>query len=366
MKKKIINLIWCFSIFCCILSANVYATPNTLEKRVNEIYDGYFINDESFGKAASEEAVEALAPQNLFVCIAESIKKAFSDSVGFFLTVAAILILSGLSTVFGKSLGGFEKITNLVAVLALIFICLQMTSSVLMSISGFLEKHTAVMTSLSSAMCLLLGASGAAAGAASSSASAAFIISFIQTCTSGVLLPAVKIIIVLSCISALSPGLDISGIISFLKSFCTFGIGLLFAVFLSVHSLAVSVSQSADTLAFKSIRFTFARLVPIAGGMISESLKTVLAGINLIKSASGAVGIAYIIYTAIPTVLPILVLKFVTWMGSSFSKLLGTSRHTAFLDGLNQAYSLVFALCIFAVFGGIIILAVFMNTTVNA
>jgi len=105
--------------------------------------------------------------------------------------------------------------------------------------------------------------------------------------------------------------------------------------------------------------------VPVAGTMISESVKTVLAGMNMIKSASGAIGIAYIIYTCIPCVFLVLALKFAVLCAMQVSKIFSTTRHTYFLDGLNSSLTLILSVCIFASFGGIIILAVFMNTSLE-
>lgn len=327
--------------------------------------ESIFTNETETVNEAAETASSALKPQNIFLHMTESIKEVLSGGNRGLIMMLAVILLCAVTETFGRNLGSCSEIIDYVSLLSLMLICFDMFTPLISSVSGYLEKHSAFMLSLTGTSSTLLTASGAAGTAAASSVSSSFIISFTQVCSVNVILPCVKIIIVLSSVSAISKSMDLSGIINFLKSFCTYGTGLLFAVFLAVHSLTLNISSSADSLAFRSLRFTFARLVPVAGGMISESIKTVLSGMNMIKSTAGGIGSAYIIYTLIPAVFSVLAVKFTVIAALLVSKTFGTKRHTAFLEGINNACTLLFAICIFAAFAGIIILAVFMNVTLE-
>jgi hypothetical protein len=169
--------------------------------------------------------------------------------------------------------------------------------------------------------------------------------------------------VAISAVSALSSSIDLSGVINFVKSFCTWGLGVLFAVFGGVHSVAVKISSGADTLAVRGIRFTAARLIPVAGNMLSESLGTVVSGINVIKGASGGLGIAFILYSLIPAVCAVFNVKLIILSAAFCSKLMGQRKHTGFLEGINSALNILLAVCLFSSVSGILIFAVFINTT---
>lgn len=333
-----------------------------IENAVTSIYNSSSDNDFSFAESAGETATSSLLPQNILTYTTDCLKNVFSGSHPKMLAVFSIIMLSCLVQVFSKNLGNSANITDTVSLLSLILVCLNITAPLLISVTDYLEKHISFMMSVTSTTGVILASSGNVSGAAASSASSAFITAFTEVCAVYIILPAVKTVIILSCAGAISGFIDLSGIINFLKSFCTYGIGLIFSVFLGVHTLAVNIAANTDSIAFKSIRFTFARLIPVAGGMISESIRSVLAGINIIKSAAGGIGIAYIIYTAIPTVLSVILAKTVILSGIQLAKIFGVRKHLSFLEGLNGAYNLLFAICVFAAFGGIIVLAVFINT----
>lgn len=365
MTMKMITkaIIIFFLLFTIPISAS--EIKDELYKASDLLSDSIYTSDASSVNEAADTASSALKPQNIFLYMTESIKEVISAGNSNLIMMLAVIILCAVTETFGRNLGSCSEITDYVSLLSLMLICFEMFTPLIASVSEYLEKHSAFMLSLTGTSSTLLAASGASGTAAASSVSSAFIISFTQICSVNVILPCVKIIIVLSCVSAISKSLDLSGIINFLKSFCTYGTGLLFAVFLAVHSLALNITSSSDSLAFRSLRFTFARLVPVAGGMISESIRTVLSGMNMIKSAAGGIGTAYIIYTLIPAVFSVLAVKFTVIAALIVSKTFGTKRHTAFLDGINNACTLLFAICIFAAFAGIIILAVFMNVTLE-
>ena len=356
MKKMFIALA-----IAVLTSLYAHAFTQNLEYAAGIITDDDFARNPQAALELSETASLALKPQNIFVYMTESVKSILSGSYKELSLMLAVIILAAVLQIFSSNLGSLYGITEYVSLLSLMLICFNMITPLLLSVTDFLEHHTAFMTSVTATSSALLSASGMPGSSAASSVSASFITAFTQLCAVNIVLPAVKVIIVLSSVGAISKWMNISGVTGFLKSFCSYGIGLLFAVFLGVHSLTLSISASADSIAFRSLRFTAARLIPVAGGMISESIKTVLAGMSLIKNTAGGIGIAYIIYTAIPAITSVLTFKLSVIIAIAVSKLFGTGRHTAFLEGLNGASNLIFAICIFASFGGIIILAVFMK-----
>ena len=359
--KKVLIILSLILIICI----KAYAVPVYLSEAATEITDGSFDYRNGISAEHSKRAAEALKPQNILIYMLDGVKEILSGSCTGLALMLAVVFIASFTEIFSKNLGSAYVISDFISLLTLMLLCLDMITPLLLSVTGFLDKHTSFMTAMTSTSAVLLSASGSAGSAAVSSVSASFITAFTQICSVNIILPAVKVIIVLSSVGAISKSLDLSGIISFLKSFCLYGTGLLFAVFLSVHALTLDIASGSDSLIFKSLRFTAARLIPIAGGMISESIKTVLAGMNVIKKSAGGIGIAYIIYTAIPAVISVLSVKTAIVITLAVSRLFSVRKHAHFLDGLNGACNLLLSICIFAAFSGIIILAVFMKTTLN-
>ena len=143
------------------------------------------------------------------------------------------------------------------------------------------------------------------------------------------------------------------------------GAGLIMTLFCGILSIQTHISCGADTLALKGVKFTAARLIPVAGGMISESLKTVLAGVSFIRGISGAAGIAFILYSVIPPIAAVLVLKLICIIGSMCAKIMGISPQCSYLEALHGTLNLLFAVLMCCAASFIIMLAIFMKTAVS-
>lgn len=313
---------------------------------------------------ANKEVSDALLPQNIFSYIFSNFKHSLSEIPDIFVSLIAVIFISSVTAIFTKksSIGKFSGYISLFTVILLSF---KMLLPLLSTISQYLEKYIAFMTSMISTASILLTSSGNAGAALTTSTSAGFAVGVTQILSANLVLPLVKTVIALSVITSLTSSLDLSGIINFIRSTCTWGLGALFAVFGGVHTVAVNISLKADSLALRGIRFSAARLIPVAGNMISESLRTVVSGANIIKSTAGGIGIGYIIYSLVPTICAVVCVKIIILAGIFADKLVGTKMHTSFLEGINSALNILLGICIFSAVSGIIIFAVFMNTVIS-
>lgn len=365
--KKIKALLSLLFIICilttvCNCQDSIHILKESIKNQQNNIHS----YDIDTAIKDTENTTKLLKPQSIIDYSVDTVKNILTYGYKDLCFLIVIIVMSAVTQAFSSNLGSSYGSVNYISVLMTVFVGLRLITPLLLSISDFLDNHIIFMTSVSSCTGILLAGSGAVTTAATASAYSSFITGFTQICATAIIIPVIKIIIALSCVNALNDYGDFSGIIGFLKSFCTYGLGLLFAVFLGVHAVSVSISTSTDSLAFRAIRFTFARLIPVAGGMISESIKTVLAGTKVIKNAYGGIGIAYIIYMIIPVAISILWVKISLLIALNIAKLFNIKEISGFLDGLSNACNLIIAICIFAAFGGIIILAVFMNISMEA
>ncbi len=371
MKKgygiyKIILLITLISVFS---ATEIHAEDSDIYTE-NEIYsavEGLLtenpdISDISSAAEAGNIASDALSAKNLLNFTLRRLQQVFSGSFPVLFPIIALIFLSSVISVFKTDLGSSSRILEYASVMAVMLITLSAVKPLLITVSDYLAKFSTFMASVSATMGLLMSSGGSPSAAAASSSSAAFSIAVTQILSEGAILPCVKIIIAFSVTGALSRVLDLSGVINFLRGFCTWGLGVLFAVFGGLHAATVKIASGADTLAVRGIRFTAARLIPVAGNMLSESLKTVVSAVGIIKNTLGGLGIAYILYALIPPVCSIMSVKLVIIIASFCSKLIGSRPHTGFLEGINSALNILLAICLFSSVSGILIFAVFMNT----
>lgn len=369
MKRLKIYLM--IAVITAFLTANTYIFAEEYDS--DSIYDilpeilteDFDISDSSKLIENGNAAIEALSPSSVTSYSLSLIKGILTGYYRPLLIMTAIIFVSSVIGVFRDNLSSGGDLLEYSALACTIIAAFTLVRPLISAVSTFISRYVAFMTSMIGTMALLLSSSGGAVSALTTSSASAYAIGVTQIFSSGVIVPCVKIIVALSAIGALSKNVDLSGITSFIKSFCTWGIGVLFAVFGGLHSVTVKIASSADSLAMRSIRFTSAKLIPVAGNMVSESLKSVIAGINMIKSVTGGFGIAYVLYTVIPPLCSVLIVKFIILACSFLAKLVGEKKHAAFLDGVGGALNVLLACVIFASVSGILIFAVFISTAIN-
>lgn len=359
-----VSIIVLIILFTCCMDVQAYNAESIVSdlKDFSEYSDISDIPDLS---AKSCDAITALMPENIFDFFLSCINDSFSGISKPTLTLIAIIMLSSIINIFAENLSVYVSTLDLACLLGVMLVCFSLVKPLVVTVSNYLSDYIIFINSISSTLSVILTSSGNVTAAAASSSSAAFAMGITQIMSVNILLPCARSVIALSAINTLSQSINLSGVINFIKSFCTWGMGVLFAIFGGVHSAAVKIAESADSLAIRGIRFSAARLIPVAGNMISESMKTVISSMNIIKSTTGGLGIAYIIYSLVPAVCSVLCVKIVILAALFFSKLMGRDKQTAFFDGINSSLNILLSVCIFASVSGIIIFAVFMNTTVN-
>ncbi len=316
-------------------------------------------DDLSVEEAANtaRESVALLSSERLFSFGLEQLRKAFSSGLSLLAPLIAVILLSNVVGVFSEQLGQGAALFDFAFLLGTVSLVLNAVRTVFGTVETYLQSYLAAMTAANGSLCVLLAAGGEATGAAVSGSAVTFSVALTQLLSIGVVLPCVRTVLALGVLSALSASIDLSGIIGFIRSFCTWGLGVLFAVFGGIQGAALRTASGADTALVRGIRFSAARLIPVAGNMLSECFRTVLSGVGLIKSTVGGAGIAYIVYLLVPTVCAVLTLKFAVLCGLFCAKLMGTRPITAFLESVGTALNLLLAICFFASVGGIITFA---------
>ena len=207
MKRKISAILITVFLLSTLVFADVTDELYTAFSLVN---DGSFADDITIAADISKTAGEALQPKNIFVCFIESLKEfTLGKSKNLFMLLS-VIFLASLTEVFKSSLGKASGIIDYVSLFTLMLLCFDTLNPLLLSVSDFLVKHTSFMLSLSGSASALLAASGAVSTAVSSSASSSFITAFTEICSVDIILPAVKVIIVLSSVSAISNSVDLS------------------------------------------------------------------------------------------------------------------------------------------------------------
>ena len=189
-----------------------------------------------------------------------------------------------------------------------------------------------------------LFASGGSAGTAVASASGFATLSLFLTHAVGeLLLPMLGFLFGLNAISALGTSGVGEGIFRTVK-----GLYLTLILFLSVllvTSLGFqsTLSASADSLAAGSVRFAVGNLIPVVGGTLGGSLRTLAASLTLIRSTAGTLTVAALLSSVLPALITLLLHRLLLSLAADIAGALGGAGSRRILDGFRGIYDLAVA-----------------------
>ncbi len=317
---------------------------------------------------ASEEAknlAEYLSFEKIAETLTFNISSCLKSLASSFGVCVAVILISAVFSAFKESFASYEGVFDIISCsiltassFAVILSCFETTQKAIVSICSYMMAFVPVSAAL-------LASSGNSVTAGAGSVVNSFFISTAELLSVSLVLPLVKAIVTLHAVNSLSKKSNLNGIATFLKSCCLWIIGLSFTLFTGILSLQTVLSSGADNLALKGIRFSAARLIPIAGGMISESMKTVIASMNYIKSVTGTGAIVFVVYSVAIPLCAVMCTKLFFLALSALAKAANQNAASGLFDGLNGSINILLALLLGCTVSFVVMLAMFIKVTVS-
>ncbi|MBE6682268.1 MAG: hypothetical protein E7600_08285 [Ruminococcaceae bacterium] len=313
----------------------------------------------------AKELSENLDSKKIWDMLLSGIASGFSSlSQSFalsFCVLTAGVVFSSLKDSFSENESLFDFISSCIMIIAV-------SSPLLMCIGKAAEHSEAmcgIMVSLIPTMIALYSAGGSTITAAMSAAALPFTVSAIQTISTGLVLPLIKSASTLTCVNTLCKKTNLSSAISLIKSVCLWVTGLGFTLFTGVLALKSHLNTGADNLVIKGLRYGASKFIPIAGGMVSESMTSVITSVSLIKSITGISGILLIVYAMLPPLTLCLATKLTYSLLSFYAKSTCQNDAASLLDGLGGIINILIALCIGCGVTLMAVLAIFIRSNIT-
>lgn len=123
------------------------------------------------------------------------------------------------------------------------------------------------------------------------------------------------------------------------------GVLTLFSAILSLYGFGTS---ALNAVASKGIKFAVGSLVPVVGGLLSDTVETVISGTNLLKNAVGTAGmITVLVMMAVP-VIKIWIIMMLLKVTAALCEPFSDKRITGVLLSVAEAVSAIFQMVIVA------------------
>ncbi len=357
MKKIFIIVISLILIFPCFAPFSVYASElSDYTMEITEELDGIL---SEFGTGFEAADMDDLSLEALGSIIWSELSSRLSSPMKMLSSVFLVIVFS---SVMKSAADNSDKMYSTICVIASVMVILPQLADVYSGIlrtiqntGGFILVFVPVLSAVSVAcggfstagVChmMLLGAS-----------------EVIVKLSESYLLPVLGITASMGAAGSVFPSTSLESIVNLLKKTVTWGISITMTLFTGFVTLKCSITGRADGAAAKTAKMLVSGFVPIVGGAVSDAYSTVKGSFEVIGGTVGAAGIAAIAVLLLPTLLELLVYRFVMWAGSAAADVFAAQEISKLLKSIDSGFAI--AQCVLVCYSVIFILctAILMKT----
>jgi stage III sporulation protein AE len=134
----------------------------------------------------------------------------------------------------------------------------------------------------------------------------------------------------------------VGGLLKWLIATCLSAVLLVFIGYLHLSGV---IAGGADAATVKAAKFTISNLVPVVGGVISDTAETLLVGAGILRNAAGAFGMLAVVGICVVPFcslgLHYLLYRFTAALAATLS---GNQRVTGLIEAIGTAFGLILAM----------------------
>lgn len=317
MRKPILFALLAAAVFCL----------SGLPVRAQEPQDGVSAIPDEYKEFFVKDGQLVLPDLPAFLSLALSalkaeVKNSGSDLALFLSSILACSVFSLFAKTVSKNAEGPLRIALLLCGCLCVYGALKGLFDVT---SAHLTSLSRTLTSFIPAVTAACAASGGVTSAVLSSTALGMILAFVSQYTLGVLFPMLKTLFALDMASEVASFKPLSSLARGVRSLFLTLLGVVSTLLSGVFALQNVIAAKSDSLSLRAFRFTVGSALPMVGSVFSESSKTLLSSLSLMRSTVGAVGVCLILLLLLPTLLLLLFARITLKISSSFASSLEVS-----------------------------------------
>jgi stage III sporulation protein AE len=245
---------------------------------------------------------------DVYSLVIDSMFGGVKQSIPAIVQIIVISLLFSIITHFKPSFGdtGVSKAAQTAQFVIIGTITIGILSVAFSIGAGAISSMTSFTSELFPLLITLLTALGGITSAAILSPATVFLTTGITIFFNNIIMPLIIVLTVFTIINNFSSSIKLTGFCALIKTVVKWAIGISFTVFLGIIAIQGLLGSTFDGISIKTAKYTIDKLVPIVGGMVSDSVDVLIACTLLIKNAVGIAGIIIIAAIVITPVFGIL------------------------------------------------------------
>ncbi len=283
----------------------------------------------------------------------------FARLLGILVTVAVISAMRGA---FGSD--NMARAVSLCASCVTVAALLSLTADMLTLTASYLDRLTVLANGMIPIMGALLAMGGNVGAAVVTHSGMMMLLGVVENLCVATLPPVVGICVAVAVTGTLFGGADLRGAVNFVKKTYTFFLGLVMTVLTFTLSVQTSLAAGADGLAMKGAKLLAGRAIPVVGGSVGETLRTVAGSVGYLKTTVGAAGVTVLALLLLPPLITVVLYRLGLIAAGACADLLGCTAESRLLEAFVTVFGYLLAvICICSVVT-VFLLALFVKCSV--
>lgn len=332
----------------------------------------FAVSEEEIYKASGAESLEGAESE---ASLQDSVWSTLTDAVsggvptaikyGAYIASALIVIavFNGLRQVREEDIGGgaFDFVSAAVLTAASFPALLSVFNYTKAAVESFCVFSSSLLPVTASLYAM--GGNGSQAGAASSGLS--LFLSVTEIVNARVLLPLLSLGVALA-LTGLLPGSEhIAPAAGIVKNWVCLLLVFVFSLVAFVFYFQTAVAATADNVGYRAVRFAAGTFIPLIGGAVGDSARTVFGAVSSVKASVGVLGLCVMTAYILPPVVSAFLYKGVFAFCAFLARLCGLEKQSRFLSELGGMLGVCLALLISCAVVFAVISAVFLKSGVE-
>ncbi len=277
--------------------------------------------------------------------VADILGAGLPRALRLFATLLGLIILSALlrqtrTLIRSPSLSGAVSFCCTAAMIGAI-VALQYEQ--LSMITAFLDELNVLATSMIPLMGALYAMGGNLTAAVVNNSGMMIFLTVCENLINRTVVPVTVLCMCFAMAAAMAPGVDMKGVAGVIKKSFTMLLAFVMTLLMTVLAAQSTLAAASDGIAARTAKFVAGNFIPVVGGTVGDSLKTVAAGIKFMRANVGVAGIVIILLMLLPPLVSLLLTRLAVMLSSTAAKMLGCGEEAALLGELSGVYGYLVA-----------------------
>jgi stage III sporulation protein AE len=274
------------------------------------------------------------------------VKKYISGKIQTPLSSAIVVLVFIVLSAFFQSFkidddSGLSQVYSTASSLIIAVVLVVKISSTITLSSAAIEVAGDFIVAFIPTFCAIVATSGGITTSFSTNSMLLLLSQGLSFISSNIFMPLINCFLAVGICCGIRSTFNLGQLVSTMKKIITGSISILSAAFVSILSIKTSISSRADILGIRSIRFVINSVVPVIGSTISEGLLSIQSYSSLIKSSVGIVGIIAIALVFLPSIIEVMLWRFMLSVCLIISGVFGDNSVTLVLKAFKDTMLLV-------------------------